>query len=591
MDIVLGVSTTRTTVRMVLVQGAKADGLSVENDAFDIATAGSAASGPSEQVSAAIQATQQSALDSGHHLVASGVTWSDPAEAVVLRESLTARGVEHVMLVPELHAAGALAQAIGEAVGYDSTALLFITPDTATLSVVKTADGSMVKVLSRRLDSADAMPVLTEIMTSRETQKSQAHGLFVVGSGVDAGSMKPQLENLVAMPVNVPEDPELALARGAALTAANTPSFEASTAGMAYSLDPDGATAVPAALSELADADTQLAPVGYAQTDATKGAVDSADARQGRKPFVPVGSVVTALLVIGVVAFVMSLAVSIQPTADQRSSPGENVILPSTLAPAPPPVQEAQPVSLAPAAPQPPPETIPEPVPVVMQAPQQAAPRTVFVQAPASKPRAPAPAAASPPPAEPPAALPAAPVDVPAASAPVLPPPAASAPVLPSPAAPPAPSPPPVILPILQQFLQLPFLPQPVDRRPPAQQAPTYPPQQQWPQAPPQQQTPQYPYQQWPQSPPRQLAPQYPSQQWPQAPAQQQTPQYPQYPSQQWPQSPPQQQYPPYPSGPGGYGSAGYGPGNSGSGRDGPRLDTRDPDDGSRSPLWPYPGN
>ncbi|MDT7758375.1 MAG: hypothetical protein QOH27_4273, partial [Mycobacterium sp.] len=406
MDIVLGVSMTPTTVRMVLVQGIKADGLTVENDAFDVATEGGAStSDPSDQVSAAILATQQSALDSGHHLVASGVTWSDPAEAVMLRASLIARGVEHVMLVPELHAAGALAQDVGEAVGYHSTALLFITPDTATLSVVKTADGSMVKMLSRRLNSADAMPVLTEIMTSQEAQESQADGLFVVGSGVDADSMKPHLENLVSVPVNVPEDPELALARGAALTAANMPSFEASTAGMAYSLDPDGATAVAAAPSELTDANTQRAPVGYAETDGTDSAVEAGDAREGRKPFVPVGSLVAAILVIGVVAFVMSLAVSVRPTVDQRPSPGENAILPSTAAPAPAPVQGAQPVSLAPAAQQPPPETIPEPVPVVQEAPQaapqQAAPRTVFVQAPAPKPQAPAPAPApaAPPPA------------------------------------------------------------------------------------------------------------------------------------------------------------------------------------------------
>ena len=36
MDIVLGVSMTPTTVRMVLVEGEKADGSTVDHDAFDI---------------------------------------------------------------------------------------------------------------------------------------------------------------------------------------------------------------------------------------------------------------------------------------------------------------------------------------------------------------------------------------------------------------------------------------------------------------------------------------------------------------------------------------------------------------------------
>ena len=38
MDIVLGVSMTSTTVRMVLVEGEKADGRTVDHDVFDITT-------------------------------------------------------------------------------------------------------------------------------------------------------------------------------------------------------------------------------------------------------------------------------------------------------------------------------------------------------------------------------------------------------------------------------------------------------------------------------------------------------------------------------------------------------------------------
>ena len=38
MNIVLGVSMTPTTVRMVLVEGEKADGVTVDHDTFDITT-------------------------------------------------------------------------------------------------------------------------------------------------------------------------------------------------------------------------------------------------------------------------------------------------------------------------------------------------------------------------------------------------------------------------------------------------------------------------------------------------------------------------------------------------------------------------
>ncbi|MGH3675229.1 MAG: DUF7159 family protein, partial [Mycobacterium sp.] len=380
MDIVLGVSMTPTTVRMVLVEGEKADGVTVDHDVFDIsAIEGSATSRAADQVVAAILGTQESAAAGGHHLKSIGVTWTHHSDAAELRDTLEARGIEDVMLVSATHAAGALAQAVGRAVGYDTTALLFIDKDTATLSVVQTDDGSVVKVLSRNLHDADAMAVLTEMAAAVEATDEPPQGMFIVGSGVDVSSVKAHLENLVALPVSAPDEPELALARGAALASAHAPEMEASTAGLAYSQDPDGTTAASAYHVDLASAATQMAPVGaaaeYVDEIEPEAEVNYAD--ESRKPFLLVGSALTSIFVVGVVALVISLAVSIRPTVDQRPSPGEQAIIPSAPAPAPAPVQEAAPVAPPPPAA---PETIKAPVPVVQQAP---APRRVFVENPA----------------------------------------------------------------------------------------------------------------------------------------------------------------------------------------------------------------
>ena len=402
MDIVLGVSMTPTTVRMVLVEGENADGAIVDHDVFDItAIEGSATSSAADQVIAAVLGTKESAEAGGHHLKSIGVTWSDHGEAAELRDALAARGIDDVMLVSELHAAGALAQAVGRAVGYDTTALFFIDRDTATLSVVQTDDGSVVKVLSRTLHSEDAMAVLTEMAAAVDGQDSPPQGMFVVGSGVDVSSVKAHLEHLVSIPVNAPDEPELALARGAALASAAAPALEASTVGLAYSQDPDGTTA-GSAYAGLAGAATQLAPVsGPEQLMEADLVADLETPDEGRKPFLLVGSALTSIFVVGVVALVISLAVSIRPTADQRPSPGQSAIVPSIQAPAPPPVQEAQPV-VPPPAPPPPAETIKAPVPVVQEAPQAPPPpRTVYVEqpaAPAPQAPAPAPAPAAPPP-------------------------------------------------------------------------------------------------------------------------------------------------------------------------------------------------
>ena len=196
-----------------------------------------------DQVVAAVLGTQESAAAGGHHLKSIGVTWSRPRRG--RRTARRAGRARHRRRDAGVRRSrrGALAQAVGRAVGYDTTALLFIDRDTATLSVVQTDDGSVVKVLSRSLHSDDAMAVLTEMAAAVDAQDSPPQGMFVVGSGVDVSSVKAHLENLVSLPVSAPDEPELALARGAALASANAPAFEASTVGLAYSQDPDGTTA------------------------------------------------------------------------------------------------------------------------------------------------------------------------------------------------------------------------------------------------------------------------------------------------------------------------------------------------------------
>jgi hypothetical protein len=436
-DIVLGVSMTPTTVRMVLVEGEKADGVTVDHDAFDVNTAdGSATSNAADQVVAAVLGTQESAAASGHHLKSIGVAWTHHSDAAALRDALTARGIEDVMLVSATHAASSLAQAVGRAIGYDTTALLFIEKDTATLSVVQTEDGSVVKVVSRDLHDSDAMAVFTEMAQSVESADSPPQGLFIVGSGVDAAAVKAHLENLVALPISAPDEPELALARGAALASANAPEMEASTAGLAYSQDGTTAASVypelAGAATQLAGVATAVAPVGaaaaYSDALAYSDEIPEADPEplyedETRKPFLLVGSALTSIFVVGVVALVISLAVSIRPTADQRPSPGDTPVIPSQVAPAP--IHEAAPPAPAPApaAPPvaPPAETIKAPMPVVQQAPAQA-PRTVFVERPAPVQAAPAPAPA---PAAVPDPVPAAPIPTPVPAAPVDPIPAA----------------------------------------------------------------------------------------------------------------------------------------------------------------------
>ena len=114
---------------------------------FDFADDDDAATlSAADQVISAILGTREGATEAGHALTSTGVTWTDPVDAAALRDALATRKVENVMLVSSFMAAAALAQAVGCTVGDAHTALLFLEPDTATLAVIDSADGSITDV-------------------------------------------------------------------------------------------------------------------------------------------------------------------------------------------------------------------------------------------------------------------------------------------------------------------------------------------------------------------------------------------------------------------------------------------------------------
>ena len=248
MDTVLGVAMAPTRVHVVLVEGENAYGATVRQDNFDLKTNGDAPTITApDQVISAILGALEDAAESGHKVTSTGVTWADPAGAAALREGLAARKIENVMLVPAFLAAAALAQAVGNATNFAHTALLYVEPDTATLAVVNTADGSVADVRRRFQPENDdeAVAELVEMVKGVHEMEGCPEGVFVVGSGVDIPLIKPALEAATSLPVSAPEEPEMALARGAALASANAPFFASSTTALAYPQEPGTAEVNP----------------------------------------------------------------------------------------------------------------------------------------------------------------------------------------------------------------------------------------------------------------------------------------------------------------------------------------------------------
>lgn len=341
MEVVLGVSMAPETVRMVLVEGAAAGGVTVDQDGFDVAGDSSPAAAANDVV-AAILGTRDSAAQGGYHLKSSGVSWTDPVKAAALRDVLAARKIENVMLVSAVMAAAALAQAMGSATNWARTALLLVEPTSATLAVVDTTNGTVTDVHRHPLPGRDdvALAKLTAMVSGAESMRARPDGLFLVGSDVDIPLIKPTLEAATSLSVTTPEEPEMALARGASLAAANADLGAPRTITM-----PSARISSTAAQSaDVRDTSASGAP---------------ARARHSRKSVAAVVGV-SAIFITGFVALSLALAFGNRSHPDQPPDVSTNVVAPEN----PPPPNTGPPGPPPPSAPAPaPPEAPPPPSP------------------------------------------------------------------------------------------------------------------------------------------------------------------------------------------------------------------------------------
>jgi hypothetical protein len=401
-DIVLGVSMAPTSVRMLLVEGENADGLTIEDNQFDIADVNDAETlSAADQVISAILGTREGATEAGHALTSTGVTWTDPVDAAALHEALATRKIENVMLVSAFMAAAALAQTVGNTVGDHHTALLFLERDTATLALVDSADGAISDV-HKELIPGDNVAELAGMLAGLDELETRPQSVFIVGTGVDIAAIKPQLETLTALPVTAAEEPETALAWGAALASANAPLFASSTAALAYAQDPGTGAVDPFAVSpgylaapdvplgtELGEDDLAYSAVPDEEAEVHTVAQDVVseehldhEPEPEHRPLVLVGSILAVVFVAAALSLEVALALGIRPSVALLPRPLQNLIIQAPApAAAPANVPEANHL-IAPAI-------VPAPAHAPIMAPRPAAPALVPAAPPIPIPAAP----------------------------------------------------------------------------------------------------------------------------------------------------------------------------------------------------------
>ena len=229
MDLVLGLSITSAAVRLVLVEGATGEGDTVDHDIIDTVTAADARALLHNRV---IVGAQRNKLHS------IGVTWTAEAAGDGSRvlDALASGGFENFLAVSECDAVDALAAGIAGLSG-DDVGVGIVEPEAAVVAVVN-PQGALVDRIDRRLHGGDAAELVATLVPMFDPGGWTPEAIFVFGSADDLDVVLSMLRGAVAAPVVSAADPDLALAKGAALAAAQAMSgWEARVAPIAVTDD------------------------------------------------------------------------------------------------------------------------------------------------------------------------------------------------------------------------------------------------------------------------------------------------------------------------------------------------------------------
>src|SRR3954468_11120245 len=158
----------------------------MDRDAFEVGVRGRcSAVQTSEKAAAAVARTEAIAATHGHRLHSIGVTWSDDAntEASLWLPSLSDSGFDNVVPVRMPEATEALARGIAEVIGYDTTAVCVLEPQTVITLIVHIRDGSVQTAVNHAIvTEEDLIRWLSGVFTRADWQPK---ALVVVGSGGD----------------------------------------------------------------------------------------------------------------------------------------------------------------------------------------------------------------------------------------------------------------------------------------------------------------------------------------------------------------------------------------------------------------------
>ena len=375
MDLALGVAVAGPVARLALIEPGSGGHGVIDESVVDLAE------DPIARLTETVVGTNRSLADQYHRLVATRLCWSDQRRANQLRQALDDSGVQNVVVVSESQAATALVRTLSGGQQRRGSAVLLLDDETAMLSIVDARDLTAKHVATERLEGSDAITAAGRLLGRLREQPGATEGVYLIGKSADVSGIAGELQAMSALPLAVPDDPDFAIARGAALDAATGPlSYPAGDATMSAPVAPTGRLSPPAGDPTMAspaapmteaftgaedatraaatesgpqlaysmeDYDSELLPMEYGDDEDEE--LDAAAPPVGRALLV--GSAAGGILIAGIAALAVAVTIGVRPTAathPQPPAPAQQKSVPGNFVPALPapntqPAPEVQP--------------------------------------------------------------------------------------------------------------------------------------------------------------------------------------------------------------------------------------------------------
>jgi hypothetical protein len=326
MDVTLGVVFDKAEARIALLDATDPHAV-IDQSAIDLSNQ------PVDTVVSALASTDRMLTESGHRLVGTSVCSADPATAAGVRDALVDADLINVTVVSRSDAVTEVTRSL---VGGQTTATLTSDADTAALTIVDAAADTTSLIAVEPMSGRDRGAAYRTLLERFSEEPGGATSVIVLGAPVD-DALTADLQAASPVPLQFVDEPEYAIARGAALAGVRRPTNPVAGQAPIAPMDWDATVLSPEAqqlaYSQVDDAEdyrlagaavpmqTPMRPLSAVdpQDYEVEETADDVAVPADRPRALLLGSTVAAVVVVGFAALAVTVALNIRPEVREQA--------------------------------------------------------------------------------------------------------------------------------------------------------------------------------------------------------------------------------------------------------------------------------